>query len=68
MIQKAALGRGLGALISDANNMSFNKPEKSETPTTPASIAEIPVDKITANPYQPRTTFDDSALEELSDS
>ncbi|MPM33762.1 putative chromosome-partitioning protein ParB [bioreactor metagenome] len=68
MSQKAALGKGLGALISDAGNAAFNKPAKPETPATPASIAEIPVEKISANPYQPRTTFDEQALSELSES
>lgn len=66
MIKKAALGKGLGALISDAT--TYNKPVISEIPATPASIAEIPIEKITANPYQPRTTFDDAALEELAES
>ena len=33
-----------------------------------ASISEIPVDKITANPYQPRNNFDETALSELTES
>ncbi len=67
-MKKPALGRGLGALISDANNMPFNRPATSETPQTLASIAEIPIEKIEANPYQPRSTFDDEALKELAES
>jgi ParB family transcriptional regulator, chromosome partitioning protein len=68
-MKKSALGRGLGALISDVDNMPFNnRTGVSETPATPASIAEIPIDKVCANPYQPRSTFDEDALAELADS
>ena len=52
--KKNALGRGLGALIEDANT----KPE--------ASINEIPIDQIEVNPYQPRTQFDEETLDELT--
>ncbi len=68
MKQQAALGKGLGALISDANDMAFNKQIKSEQPTSLASIADIPIEKIIANPFQPRTTFDEALLTELADS
>ncbi|MFA6334453.1 MAG: ParB/RepB/Spo0J family partition protein [Bacteroidales bacterium] len=67
-MKKSALGRGLGALISDANNMPFNRPATFETPQTLASIAEISIDKIDANPYQPRSSFDEEALKELAES
>ena len=67
-MKKPALGRGLGALISDANNMPFNRPSTSEGHATSASISEIAIEKIVANPYQPRSTFDQDALDELADS
>lgn len=67
-MKKSALGRGLGALISDANNMNFNRPSSSEGETGVASISEISIDNIIANPYQPRSTFDIEALEELAES
>lgn len=57
MAKKAGLGRGLGALISEANAESGNTPE-----TT------LSIEKIHRNPDQPRKTFDQTALEELSDS
>lgn len=57
MAKKAGLGRGLGALISEANAESGNTPE-----TT------LLIEKIHRNPDQPRKTFDQTALEELSDS
>mgnify|MGYP003587144828 FL=1 len=58
MAKKSALGRGLGALIDGAN----------EAPAVEASssINEIEISKIVANPYQPRTKFDEDALNELA--
>lgn len=46
------LGRGLGALMSDATGSS--------------SINELPIDYVHANPEQPRRTFDTEALAELA--
>ncbi|MBX9852618.1 MAG: ParB/RepB/Spo0J family partition protein [Cytophagaceae bacterium] len=62
-MKRNALGRGLGALLNDADNVSNEK----SAPTT-SSINEIPVDTIEVNPYQPRTHFDQEALKELSES
>jgi ParB family chromosome partitioning protein len=58
MVKKSALGRGLGALIDDAD---FLKEQIS-------GVAEIEISKIEANPFQPRTTFDEEKLEELASS
>ncbi len=59
MAQKRnALGRGLDALLS----MDDVKTEGS------SSINEIELAKISVNPNQPRREFDDTALQELSDS
>ena len=58
MAKRNALGRGLGALIDDAN----------EIKNTASSIDEINISNIEANPWQPRTTFDAEALNELSKS
>ncbi len=60
MAKKNALGRGLGALIDE--------PEKSEIVQEASSVSEIQVRKIEANPWQPRSKFDEVALEELADS
>lgn len=58
MKKTTGLGRGLDALIDttrvDANGGS--------------SISEVEISKIYANPDQPRHTFDEEALEELTDS
>jgi ParB family transcriptional regulator, chromosome partitioning protein len=54
MVKRNALGRGLGALIDDAEKMKQ------------ALISEVELSKIEANPFQPRTNFDNEALEELA--
>jgi len=51
----ASLGRGLAALIPQAAS------------TTPVP-AEIPIDRIERNPYQPRTVFELDQLEQLRSS
>jgi ParB family chromosome partitioning protein len=59
MAKRNVLGRGLGALIDDANNVNQ---------TTATSIDEIEIRMIEANPWQPRTTFDEEALKDLAQS
>ncbi|HYK00259.1 MAG TPA: ParB/RepB/Spo0J family partition protein [Thermoanaerobaculia bacterium] len=63
-IQKKALGRGLGALIP---SRPVSAPESS-IPAPPArtGLAEVPIEQISPNPYQPRRTFNDASIEELS--
>jgi len=58
MTKKNALGRGLGALIEGVEKEVLEK--KTEV------NMEISVDAIEANPFQPRTTFDNQSLEELA--
>jgi len=54
MVKRNALGRGLGALIDDAEKIQN------------AGISEIDLNKIEANPFQPRSKFDEEALRELA--
>ena len=63
--RRNALGRGLGALLDDS--VSFEPTANLATPVT-KSMAEIPLDQIEVNPYQPRTEFDMEALKELAES
>ena len=56
MNQKKALGRGLSALI----------PQKGEAPVAAGALAQIPLDRISANPYQPRRIFNEQSLEDLT--
>ena len=58
----------MGALISDVN--SIQQQAAAKKPVEPArplvSTSEIEISKIEPNPYQPRTEFDQEALEELA--
>lgn len=56
------MGRGLGSILPDIDNLQVSK-----AVTTP-TISTIPLDKIEANPYQPRKDFAPEALEELAQS
>lgn len=60
--KKSALGRGLGALIEDANELKRPEPVKNE------ALNEVPIAYIEANPFQPRSEFDEDALNELAES
>jgi ParB family chromosome partitioning protein len=60
MAKKSALGRGLGALINDIDDVQV-RPERDLS-------NEIEISKIEANPYQPRTKFDEESLNELAQS
>ena len=64
---KKALGRGLKALIPDEGFDSGPRDEEREL-AQDGSIGSLPVEKIRANPFQPRKEFDENALEELKNS
>lgn len=75
--QQRGLGKGLGALLGGDTDLSkirkpvgyVNKQVVTETqPKDTADILRIPVDLIEPNPYQPRMSFDQEALEELAES
>lgn len=68
--KKAALGRGLSALINSDNKESSLNSRYERTTSEPqvGSVALVNIDKIETNPFQPRTRFDHNALEELADS
>lgn len=68
MAKRQALGRGLGALLADANEIQSGSIHRSTAVGGPASVTEIPIEMIIPNPYQPRATFDEEALAELADS
>ncbi len=64
---KNALGRGLKALISDDGFVSVPQVEEQELPRD-GGVGTLPIEKIRANPFQPRKEFDEAALEELKNS
>jgi len=57
-IRRRGLGRGLGALIPGAANLAVKSEVESES--------SAPLDSISPNPYQPRASFDEEALAELT--
>ncbi len=63
--KKRGLGKGLNALIPDE---PLYEPKPVEEAISTSAVAEIEIDKIEANPYQPRAVFDESALLELAES
>ncbi len=75
---RKALGKGLSALLRDveaapaAVPMPPPPPPVAHTatlaPATAVGVQAIPVDKIAASSFQPRTRFDSAALEELAQS
>jgi ParB family chromosome partitioning protein len=74
--RKTGLGRGLSALLDDSE--SVNPPKSEVNPVSETrqessqsnnnSIGLINISEIETNPYQPRTEFDQVALNELSES
>lgn len=76
--QRRGLGKGLGALIPtapaeaaggarpDSPSPDGAAPNSEPVLVAGAHFAEVPIGSITANPRQPRQTFDEEALEELA--
>ena len=63
MAKKSALGKGLGALLSDAAEEA-----KPRGTVSSALQEELKLSDIRPNPNQPRTVFDEEALQELASS
>ena len=65
MAKKQALGRGLSALLSDAE---MEAPSSLSIRSTSTGISEISLSQIKPNPNQPRRNFEEDALLELANS
>ena len=59
--KKRVLGRGLSAILSENDNNRFSENSVND-------ISKIPINDIKLNPNQPRTNFDQKAIEELASS
>ena len=59
---KRVLGRGLSAILNDDDNKRF------ENISNSSSLNEIEISKISLNPNQPRTNFDQKSLDQLASS
>jgi len=60
--KKRVLGRGLSAILNDDDNKRFENISNSN------SLNEIEISKISLNPNQPRTNFDQKSLDQLASS
>jgi ParB family chromosome partitioning protein len=65
--KKQALGRGLSALLSDPEN-DIQSAADHNADKLVGNIVELELSYIEVNPNQPRTNFNEEALEELADS
>ena len=68
MSKKPALGKGLSALLENANTDITTKNFGVAGGQTVGSISSLSIDQIEANPFNPRTNFEAEALDELSES
>ena len=76
--QARGLGKGLGALLGGEDLTELRKPvgyinkevvsSPEVQPKDTSDVLRIPVDLIEPNPYQPRMSFDNEALQELASS
>ncbi len=64
--KKQALGRGLSALLSTPDTDIMSRDNRGTTVV--GAIAQIKLTQVEANPFQPRTEFEEIALQELCDS
>ncbi|WP_456453041.1 ParB/RepB/Spo0J family partition protein [Hydrogenimonas sp.] len=62
-----SLGRGLGAILGEVAE-AYENEFKADSREIKEHVAEIPLDEIVPNPYQPRTHFDENAIAELAES
>lgn len=67
-VQRNALGRGLSALLQDAEEIQHKSTTPAEAGKLLSAGTQLPLALIEPNPYQPRVTFDEEAIEELSES
>jgi len=67
-MEKKGLGRGLSALLADVAPAmpATSVASDGERPDPRGGLRRIPIDRIQANPNQPRRSFDERDLEELS--
>ncbi len=68
-VKKKALGRGLSALLENSGAEEISTQfHKGHDHIIAGTIANIPLDEIESNPFQPRNHFDEESLKELAKS
>jgi ParB family chromosome partitioning protein len=73
MAYKPGLGRGLSALLPDSDDsvspgLAGKAAEKRNALESQGSVVQLAVNRLVANPGQPRKNFDETELRELADS
>ncbi|MFP4690972.1 MAG: ParB/RepB/Spo0J family partition protein [Bacteroidales bacterium] len=66
--KKRALGKGLGALLDDSGLEPQPVYDVEKDLLAVGTIGKVPIDIIEVNPHQPRTDFDEEALNDLASS
>ena len=65
--QKKVLGRGLSALLNNDDHI-IESVGDNNAELVIGSVVDLPVEKISNNPFQPRTHFNEESIKELSTS
>ncbi|MFC4162096.1 ParB/RepB/Spo0J family partition protein [Epilithonimonas zeae] len=63
-----AMGRGLGAILNAESKTNINSASDEGAKTLVGNIVEVSIEDIYPNPNQPRTYFDEKALNDLAES
>jgi len=67
--KRNALGKGLSALLESAStDITISNRTSNELGAVVGAVTNIPLEFIEANPFQPRSHFEEQALSELADS
>jgi ParB family chromosome partitioning protein len=66
--KRNALGRGLGALLASPETDITTRSASNNDVQAVGGISNLPVVQIEANPFQPRSFFEEEALNELAES
>jgi ParB family chromosome partitioning protein len=66
--KKRGLGKGIGSLMQDYSYDSVVEEVLHSTGEAAVQVLEVPIEKIRANPNQPRRSFNQEALAELAQS
>ena len=67
-MKKKELGKGIRALLSNAEQSASQSEQQEIVKELSSHIAMIPLDQIEINPFQPRTQFDEDELKALTQS
>jgi ParB family chromosome partitioning protein len=65
-IKRNALGKGLSALLEDAETDITTKGDVTSNVTPSGGVSSVLLENVETNPFQPRTDFDNESLKELA--